>query len=141
MDFNSKNFAYVTKKFGDMMNEIENGHKLYLRALSEDRPSDQPANIKADFPQLAADFQLPDALSFVAENEFSSVLRITGPVNMWLHYDVRESVVPIICWLTDSMAGYGKCILPNNGFKEVHLIPAIRCQPTIICPGLVKLEH
>ncbi|KAI1381419.1 LCM-domain-containing protein [Hypoxylon crocopeplum] len=92
MDFNSKNFTYVTKKFGDMMQEIANGHKLYLRALSEERPSDQPANIKVDFPQLADDFKLPDALSFVTENEFSSVLRITGPVNMWLHYDVMANV-------------------------------------------------
>ncbi|KAI2467638.1 LCM-domain-containing protein [Annulohypoxylon bovei var. microspora] len=92
MDFNSKNFAYVTKSFGNTMKEIEKGHKLYLRALSEDHPTDQPANIKADFPQLADDFQLPDTLSFVKENEFSSVLRITGPVNMWLHYDVMANV-------------------------------------------------
>ncbi|KAL7624451.1 tRNA methyltransferase ppm2 [Parahypoxylon ruwenzoriense] len=92
MDFNGKNFAYVTKKFGDVMQEIVNGHKLYLRALSEDRPTDQPANIQMDFPQLASDFQLPDALSFVTENVFSSVLRITGPVNMWLHYDVMANV-------------------------------------------------
>lgn len=88
MDFNSKNFAYVTKKFGDIMQGISDGQKLYLRALSGDHPSDQPANIKVDFPQLAEDFRLPDALSFVKQNEFSSVLRITGPVNMWLHYDV-----------------------------------------------------
>ncbi|KAI0378418.1 LCM-domain-containing protein [Hypomontagnella monticulosa] len=92
MDFNSKNFAYVTKKFGDMMQEIADGHKLYLRALSGDHPTDQPANIKDDFPQLARDFQLPDELSFVTQNEFSSVLRITGPVNMWLHYDVMANV-------------------------------------------------
>ncbi|KAI0121451.1 LCM-domain-containing protein [Hypoxylon sp. NC0597] len=92
MDFNSKNFAYVTKKLGDVMKEIESGHKLYLRALSDDHPSDQPANIRVDFPQIAGDFKLPEALSFVAENEFSSVLRITGPVNMWLHYDVMANV-------------------------------------------------
>ncbi|OTB01566.1 hypothetical protein M426DRAFT_75090 [Hypoxylon sp. CI-4A] len=92
MDFNSKNFAYVTKKLGDTMREIEDGHKLYLRALSEGHPSDQPANIKVDFPQLASNFQIPDALNFVKDNEFSSVLRITGPVNMWLHYDVMANV-------------------------------------------------
>lgn len=91
MDFNSKNFLYVKRKFGEMMQQIESGHKLYLRALSEDSPSDQPANIKVDFPQLASDFSLPEALSFVTEHEFSSVLRITGPVNMWLHYDVRNA--------------------------------------------------
>ncbi|KAI1104440.1 LCM-domain-containing protein [Jackrogersella minutella] len=92
MDFNSKNFTYVTKSFGNTMEEISKGHKLYLRALSEDHPVDQPANIKLDFPQLAGDFHLPEPLSFVAENEFSSVLRITGPVNMWLHYDVMANV-------------------------------------------------
>ncbi|KAI8963032.1 LCM-domain-containing protein [Daldinia sp. FL1419] len=92
MDFNSKNFAYVTKKFGDIMQGISEGQKLYLRALSGDYPSNQPANIKVDFPQLAEDFQLPDTLSFVKQNEFSSVLRITGPVNMWLHYDVMANI-------------------------------------------------
>ncbi|KAI1388412.1 LCM-domain-containing protein [Hypoxylon trugodes] len=99
MNFNSKNFAYVTKKLGDMMQEIANGHKLYLRALSDEHPSNQPANIKVDFPQLAADFQLSDALSFVRENEFSSVLRITGPVDMWLHYDVMAN---LYCQVTGS---------------------------------------
>ncbi|KAI1480532.1 LCM-domain-containing protein [Daldinia eschscholtzii] len=92
MDFNSKNFTYVSKRFEDIMKGISDGQKLYLRALSGDHPSDQPANIKVDFPQLAEDFQLPDALSFVKQNEFSSVLRITGPVNMWLHYDVMANV-------------------------------------------------
>ncbi|KAI5864157.1 LCM-domain-containing protein [Durotheca rogersii] len=92
MDFNSKNFSYVTKKLGEVIREIENGHTLYLRALSENGPASQPANIQTDFPRLAADFRLPDALAFIKENLFSSVLRITGLVNMWLHYDVMANV-------------------------------------------------
>ncbi|KAI1139759.1 LCM-domain-containing protein [Hypoxylon sp. FL0543] len=99
MDFNSKNFVYARKRLGDTVQAMATGHKLYLRALSEEHPSDQPANIKVDFPQLAGGFQLPDALSFVTENEFSSVLRITGPVNMWLHYDVMANVY---CQITGS---------------------------------------
>ncbi|KAI0884806.1 LCM-domain-containing protein [Annulohypoxylon maeteangense] len=117
MDFNSKNFAYVTKSFGNTMQEIEKGHKLYLRALSEDHPTDQPANIKADFPQLAGDFQLPDALTFVKENEFSSVLRITGPVNMWLHYDVMANVY---C----QVAGFKRFILfPPSDVTRLSFAP------------------
>ncbi|KAI0205794.1 leucine carboxyl methyltransferase [Astrocystis sublimbata] len=92
MDFNSKNFSYVTKDFDSFMSEVENGGKQYLRALSEEHPSDQPASLKSDFPTLASDFQLPPALEFVSRNEHSSVLRISGQVNMWLHYDVMANV-------------------------------------------------
>ena len=89
MDFNAKNFAYVAIPFRDFMQGVAQGDKMYLRALSEDQPADQPADLKMDFPRLADDFQLPEELSFVTENAFSSVLRISGRVNMWLHYDVR----------------------------------------------------
>ncbi|KAI0403008.1 leucine carboxyl methyltransferase [Xylaria palmicola] len=92
MDFNAKNFSYATKDFASFMAEVERGEKQYLRALSEEHPSDQPANLEADFPSIAHDFQLPPELSFVKRNQFSSVLRISGPVNMWLHYDVMANV-------------------------------------------------
>lgn len=87
MDFNFKNFSYVTKDFACFMDEVEKGGKQYFRALSEKDPNDQRASFEADFPGPANDFQLPPALSFVKINEFSSVLRISGRVNMWLHYD------------------------------------------------------
>lgn len=93
MDFNAKNFAYVTMPFGEFMQSVAEGGKMYLRALSEDQPADQPANLKTDYPQLADEFRLPEELSFVSENIHSSVLRISGPVNMWLHYDVRETLL------------------------------------------------
>jgi tRNA wybutosine-synthesizing protein 4 len=91
MDFNAKNFGYVTKTFADFANEVRQGSRLYLRALSTEEPSALPASLAIDFPSLSDDFVLPPQLSFVAENTFSSVLRISGPVNMWLHYDVRAS--------------------------------------------------
>ncbi|TLD05301.1 uncharacterized protein PgNI_09679 [Pyricularia grisea] len=92
MDFNSKNFRYVNKKFGEFVQEIASGQKLYLRALSNDEPTARAANLQDDFPQLAKDFVLPSELAVVRENLFSSVLRMSGPVNMWLHYDVMANV-------------------------------------------------
>ncbi|KAK4155251.1 hypothetical protein C8A00DRAFT_42135 [Chaetomidium leptoderma] len=92
MDFTAKNFRYVTAEFGDFARRVEQGSKLYLRALSHEKPSEKPAVLADDFPALAADFVLPGQLSLVAENLFSSVLRLSGPVNMWLHYDVMANV-------------------------------------------------
>src|SRR4051794_15736140 len=88
MDFTAKNFRYVTTEFGDFVRRLEQGDKLYLRALSEEKPSEKPADLVDDFPGLAGDFVLPAQLSLVMANLFSSVLRLSGPVNMWLHYDV-----------------------------------------------------
>ncbi|EKD12261.1 uncharacterized protein L3040_000269 [Drepanopeziza brunnea f. sp. 'multigermtubi'] len=92
MDFKSKNFKYTPKRFGDFLDQVETGEKLYLRSLSSDKPSEQPADIARDFPFISADFRLPSELSFVADNAHSSPLRISGSVNMWLHYDVMANV-------------------------------------------------
>lgn len=93
MDFNSKNFRYVTEEFGKVMSRAEAGDRLYLRALSSDKPTEKPANIDEDFPALAKDFKLPLELAFVKQNLFSSVLRVSGRVNMWLHYDVSYTLI------------------------------------------------
>ncbi|KAJ0345853.1 hypothetical protein KNSL1_007977 [Colletotrichum chrysophilum] len=92
MDFNAKNFRYVTKNFGEFIKEIGEGKRLYLRALSKDEPSNLPTQLVTDYPSLAKDFILPSQLAYVQDNTFSSVLRISGPVNMWLHYDVMANV-------------------------------------------------
>ncbi|XWX00997.1 hypothetical protein V2A60_009022 [Cordyceps javanica] len=92
MDFNAKNFRYVTEDFGTAMAKAKKGDRLYLRSLSNDRPTEQPAKLEEDFPGLAADFVLPEELSYVREHLFSSVLRVSGQVNMWLHYDVMANV-------------------------------------------------
>ncbi|EPE07494.1 leucine carboxyl methyltransferase [Ophiostoma piceae UAMH 11346] len=92
MDFLSKNFRYNTQTFQEFISDVQEGKKLYLRALSEDKPSDAPANLDADFPTIAPDFVLPPQLRFAKDKLFSSVLRISGPVNMWLHYDVLANI-------------------------------------------------
>ncbi|KAM7222076.1 hypothetical protein V8F06_002581 [Rhypophila decipiens] len=92
MDFNAKNFRYVTTNFADFGQRVEKGDRLYLRALSSDLPTEKPAMLSDDFSALAADFVLPQELSLVEDNMFSSVLRVSGPVNMWLHYDVMANV-------------------------------------------------
>lgn len=88
MDFNTKNFSYVTEPFGRVMEKVQMGARLYLRALSRDKPSELPAKLENDFPRLAKDFCLPAELDYVKQHMFSSVLRVSGRVNMWLHYDV-----------------------------------------------------
>lgn len=90
MSFQSKNFSYTTKKFGSFLDEVHAGGRQYLRSISADQPSKLPANLTMDFPNLQRDFQLPPPLSFVTENSHSSPLRISGPVTLWLHYDVKS---------------------------------------------------
>ncbi|KAM0420699.1 hypothetical protein ACHAPT_011481 [Fusarium lateritium] len=92
LDFNSKNFRYVTETFKAFMDKATRGEGLYLRALSEEKPSEAPANLAEDFPSLAEDFRLPPELDYIAERLFSSVLRISGRANMWLHYDVMANI-------------------------------------------------
>ena len=88
MDFLHKNFVYTKKPFGLFVDEVSQGSKQYLRSLSADKPSGKAANLANDFPELAQDFVLPPSLRTVIQNMHSSVLRISGPVIMWLHYDV-----------------------------------------------------
>ena len=92
MNFNTKNFRYVTTDFGSFVERVKKGDKTYLRALSEEKPTEKPAMLAKDFPLLAQDFVLPPQLSLVTENMFSAVLRLSGPVNMWLHSDVMANV-------------------------------------------------
>lgn len=93
MDFQTKNFTYETQPFGAFMDAVSRGDKLYLRSLSKDSPSDQPANLATDFPEIASDFHLPPELSQVMSAAHSSPLRISGPVAMWLHYDVMANIL------------------------------------------------
>lgn len=88
MNFQSKNFAYVTKSFGAFLDEVHAGGRQYLRSISADQPSKLPASLASDFPTLQDDFRLPGYMAHVTDNVHSSPLRISGPVTMWLHYDV-----------------------------------------------------
>jgi tRNA wybutosine-synthesizing protein 4 len=90
MDFVAKNFDYTRMAFKEFVDAIGKGEKVYLRALSAEKPTDAPASLQQDFPTIAAEFQLPEPLKIVQDNAHSSPLRISGPVNMWLHYDVSS---------------------------------------------------
>ncbi|PHH65395.1 hypothetical protein CDD81_2499 [Ophiocordyceps australis] len=92
MDFNSKNFDYISDSFENVMAKMEAGARMYLRCLSRDKPTEQPADLEKDFPQLSPDLCLPPELSMVKDRLFSSILRVSGRVTMWLHYDVMANV-------------------------------------------------
>lgn len=82
MDFNAKNFRYTSMAFDEFAREVQNGARFYLRALSADAPANRPANLAHDFPSLAGDFVLPEALNMCSENMHSSVLRVSGQVSL-----------------------------------------------------------
>lgn len=130
MDFTTKNFRYVTTEFGDFMKRVKKGDRLYLRALSN-KPTEKPAILSEDFPSLATDFVLPPELGLVDERLFSSVLRVSGPVNMWLHYDVSLLLtLPTVIYsfvrvLTIDHLGHGQRILPNRRLEAHDSFPAI----------------
>ena len=88
MKFEEKNFEIQKRLFSDFIDSVVAGEKQYLRSLSR-RPADGPANFERDFGEIAADFKLPSKLQLGANMLHSSILRVSGPVHMWLHYDVR----------------------------------------------------
>jgi tRNA wybutosine-synthesizing protein 4 len=93
MDFSAKNFRYKTVTMKELLERAGQGDKVYLRALSREAPADRPAELSLDFPELAPDFTLPAALSaHIGDQLFSSVLRVSGRVSLWLHYDVMANV-------------------------------------------------
>ena len=93
MDFQKKNFEYITQEFGPFIDSVERGDRVYLRALSKDAPNSKPTSLAEDFPAIAQDFELPPELEYVVQNAHSSPLRISGQVQMWLHYDVMANVL------------------------------------------------
>ena len=88
MDFQLKNFAYVKKSFGEFIDDFQSGCKQYLRSLASEDPTGRPANLTEDFPRLACDFCLLEEMHRATDQVHSSILRVSGSVNMWLHYDV-----------------------------------------------------
>ncbi|XP_075464815.1 tRNA wybutosine-synthesizing protein 5 isoform X1 [Ascaphus truei] len=101
MDFIKKNFMYRTLPFDTFVRRAaENKHpdyfisqdeKYYLRSLGED-PRKDIADISKQFPELAADIQIP---KFFEEDQFfSSVFRISSPgLQLWTHYDVMDNLL------------------------------------------------
>ena len=143
MNFVTKNFRYVTKPFGDFIEQLRKGSKQYLRSLAASKPTETPANISIDFPELSPDFCLPPQLEQVAQKAHSSPLRISGPVTMWLHYDVSYHRQPkCTVGRTDVLfQGHGQCPLPNTRREESHPLSATRCQVSWLSRGFVELEY
>ncbi|PYH96277.1 LCM-domain-containing protein [Aspergillus ellipticus CBS 707.79] len=124
MSFQAKNFAYTTKEFGSFLDEVHAGGRQYLRSISADQPTKLPANLAVDFPNLKDDFRLPEPLSMVVENAHSSPLRISGPVTLWLHYDVMANV---LC----QIRGEKRLILFPPGDVQYLQIPAGASSSTV----------
>lgn len=96
LTFTNKNFVYSKVPFQELVHDAVQGHWIYLRALADgNSASKTPASLQRDYPRLAADFHLPESLqeAIADEDVHSSVLRISGQINMWLHYDVMANVL------------------------------------------------
>lgn len=92
--FPTKNFVYKNIPFKELKSEVESGSHVYLRSLASTSPFQKPANLNHDFPTIAPDFQIPAFLGshFHLSNRIhSSVLRLSGNVAVWLHYDVMSN--------------------------------------------------
>ena len=125
MDFQKKNFRYATKPFREFVRQIKGGSKQYLRTLAAEKPAVKPANFASDFPELQPDFKLPPQLGVVEQNAHSSPLRISGPVIMWLHYDVGSTYGLFLSPYADHRVGYGQCSLSNPGLKANDSVPSV----------------
>ena len=124
MVFASKNFSIKQRTCSEFIDAAVQGHSTYLRSISS-RNRRAPACFQDDYPSLAADFRFPQSLLADKVNIHSSVLRISGQVNMWLHYDVsrpsgqqRDS---------DGILGDAKPALPGSRLQTTCSLSAVRC--------------
>ncbi|KAF9694375.1 hypothetical protein EKO04_007368 [Ascochyta lentis] len=95
MTFGTKNFTYEKRSVSSFFSSINNGAPSYLRAISSTQPNKLPTRLEDDFPAIAADFYIPELCREVINKEtyHSSPLRISGPVSLWLHYDVHPNIL------------------------------------------------
>lgn len=101
LDFINKNFKYKTCKFEEFANLLVDENRdanqqcakhVYLRSVSSNRTSKNPANINDDFPQISADLQPPNFVPY--EKAFSSILRIASSnLQVWTHFDLYDNVL------------------------------------------------
>ena len=91
MNFHAKNFTYVKQSFGEFLDMTSRGAHLYLRSISSEKPTQKPAALAEDFPEIANDFRLSPEILLLTKDFHSSALRISSDVSMWLHYDVMAN--------------------------------------------------
>ena len=95
MTFGTKNFTYVKRSVSSFFTSISSGAPSYLRAISSTQPNKLPTKLEDDFPSIASDFRIPPICRSVINSStyHSSPLRISGPVSLWLHYDVHPNIL------------------------------------------------
>ncbi|XP_049831261.1 tRNA wybutosine-synthesizing protein 5-like [Schistocerca gregaria] len=101
LDFINKNFVYKTLPFNELLERVSGTSKAfflspneyyYLRSLGLDPRGREIADIRKQFPFIAADLKIPHF--FKDEAFFSSVLRIGSKnVQLWTHYDVMDNIL------------------------------------------------
>lgn len=145
MNFQSKNFAYVTKPFGSFLGDVHASGRQYLRSISAEQPSKLPASLATDFPTLQTGFRLPECMALVTENAHSSPLRISGPGMIWLQHDVSVTLSSN-CHSDRKrnettngnltlMAGNGQCAVSDPRRTATDPVPTRRVQSLHIPPG------
>ena len=132
MTFLDKNFRIERKRCNEFFDSIAQGQFTYLRAVSlQDKR--EPAHFRKDFPTLAGDFAAPRGLNSLPFDIHSSVLRISGQVNMWLHYDVSWIIhAPLTLHRSDVALGPTERSLPDPRNETRHSFPSF---------GRHKAEH
>ncbi|XP_075744811.1 tRNA wybutosine-synthesizing protein 5 isoform X10 [Rhipicephalus microplus] len=102
----------------------------YFRTLGSDSRR-EPANIVAQFPELAKDVTLPKW--FPDESFFSSVLRIASPqLSLWTHYDVMDNFLI-------QVKGKKKAVLFHpNDFEYLYIQGDKSLVLDLECPDLAK---
>ncbi|KAF1927863.1 LCM-domain-containing protein [Didymella exigua CBS 183.55] len=95
MTFGPKNFTYEKRSVSSFFSSINSGASSYLRAISSTQPNKLPTRLEDDFPSISADFHIPVLCrGVINESSYhSSPLRISGPVSLWLHYDVHPNIL------------------------------------------------
>jgi tRNA wybutosine-synthesizing protein 4 len=89
-----KNFQYRTCTFSEFKGLLEQKKHVYLRALAGNHSFKGPANFWKDFPTIADDLLIPQTLKdgFNLDDKLhSAVLRVSGDVSVWIHYDVMSN--------------------------------------------------
>lgn len=101
MDFVGKNFFYKSLPFNELIKRasetehsdyfISRTEYYYLRSIGSN-PRKDVADIKQQFPKLAADILFPQ---FIPEDSiFSSVFRVASAgLSLWTHYDIMDNML------------------------------------------------
>jgi tRNA wybutosine-synthesizing protein 4 len=134
LSFRSKNFVYEVQPFGHFMADLANGKHVYMRAISSSQPGKLPTNLERDFPKIAVDFCLPESMRFAQDHMHSSVLRVSGNIKMWLHYDVMAN---ILCQIRGSKR---VILFPPTDVSKLRFSPGETTSDLDVFDGVEKLD-